>query len=184
MIERAKAGDHDAFCDLARSYQQRVYLAARSFCATAEDAEDLSQEVWLRVYRSLPQFRGDSGFYTWVRQIMLHTFLNVRRASGREPCAAAPELSQSDLAFDSDAERKTVNRLLAGQAIRALQEMPEQQRMIVILKHVEGMTYEEIARALRCSTGSVKKALFRAIQKLRARMNVDAISKEKLTTDA
>lgn len=173
LLERSRAGDEEAFCALAGLYARRVYLVARSFCSTAEDAEDLSQEVWLRAVRSLGEFRGDCAFYTWVRQIMLHTFLNAKRASARERHRVAVDESLVG------GEGSAINRVLAQRAMLALQELPEQQRLIVILKHLEGMTYDEIARTLHCSEGTVKKALFRAIQKLRGHLNVEVVCKEK-----
>jgi RNA polymerase sigma-70 factor, ECF subfamily len=72
LLDSARSGNVDAFCSLARLHQKRIYILARSLCATAEDAEDLSQEAWLRAYRSLAGFRGDCSFYTWVRHLVTH----------------------------------------------------------------------------------------------------------------
>ena len=93
LIARARAGDRAAFCALAARYERRVHTLALHFCRDPADAEDLSQEVWLRAFRSLQTFRAESSFYTWLRQIAVNAFLNDRRAakSRREDDhAAAP----------------------------------------------------------------------------------------------
>ena len=79
LIERAQAGDTEAFCSLARSYQRRIYALALHYTRDPHEAEDLSQEVWLKAYRALSSFRGEAGFYTWLRKITVNTFLNQQR---------------------------------------------------------------------------------------------------------
>ena len=79
LIERAQAGDQEAFCSLARSYQRRIYALALHYTRDPYEAEDLSQEVWLKAYRALGSFRGEAGFYTWLRKITVNTFLNQQR---------------------------------------------------------------------------------------------------------
>src|SRR5690242_7855046 len=81
LIKRAQAEDLDAFCTLAERYARRIYLLASYYCRNAQDAEDLSQEVWLKAYQALGSFRLDSSFYTWLRRITINAFLNHRRAS-------------------------------------------------------------------------------------------------------
>lgn len=178
LIARAQAGDCEAFCALARRYERRIYSLALHYCRAAPDAEDLTQEVWLRAFRALAGFRGDASFYTWLRQITIHVFLNQRRGpAARHAVMTTSELSQSELdahdcSLTHDAEAALHDRLLVVQVLAALGELPAQQRLIFLLKHNEGMTYEEIASALDCAPGTVKKALFRAVTKLRARFCV------------
>src|SRR6186997_354686 len=81
LIKRAQAADIDAFCRLAERYARRIYLLASHYCRNAQDAEDLSQEVWLKAYQAVRTFRSDSSFYTWLRRITINTFLNHRRSS-------------------------------------------------------------------------------------------------------
>ena len=81
LIRRAQSGDLEAFCLLARGYERRVFALALHYCRGREDAEDLSQEVWLKAFRSLAGFRFESSFYTWLRRIMVNTFLNDRRGA-------------------------------------------------------------------------------------------------------
>ncbi len=181
LIADAQAGDGAAFCALARRYERRIYSLALHYCHDAHDAEDLTQEVWLRVFRALADFRGDAAFYTWLRQITIHAFLNHRRGPVFKQDSATLRLSQGAVdthaAFAPpqlhDAEAALHDRLLVAQVMDTLGELPAQQRLIFLLKHDEGMTYEEIARALDCAPGTVKKALFRAVAKLRARLCVN-----------
>ncbi len=192
LITAAQAGDADAFCLLAESYQRRVYLLALHYCRDAADAEDLSQEVWLKAFRALSSFRGEASFYTWLRHIIVNSFLNHRRASlaarrrpsDREATIHIESLSETtELAYVSpprarDAEGDMHAKILLERVLLALGELTPQQRLIFLLKHREGLTYEEIARDFNCSTGTVKKALFRAVVKLRQRLGVEATATE------
>ena len=189
LVKAAQAGDADAFCLLAESYQRRVYVLALHYCRDSHDAEDLSQEVWLKAFRALGQFRGESSFYTWLRQIIINSFLNHRRALMRhfsdpsacvdiETLAETNELNRSAAGRTRDAEGDLHTMLLLQRVFEALGELPPQQRLIFLLKHREGMTYEEISKAFGCSTGTIKKALFRAVIKLRQRLGVEAEATE------
>lgn len=182
LIERARSGDPDAFCQLTRLYERRIYWLALHYCRDAHDAEDLSQEVWLKAYRSLSGFRGESSFYTWLRQITINTFLNYKRASMQRmemliTKTDADEMDDLDniaSARSFDVEEALNNRILVERVMRALGELTSKQRLIFLLKHREGMTYEEISRSLGCSAGTVKKALFRAMMKLRERLGINS----------
>jgi RNA polymerase sigma-70 factor, ECF subfamily len=183
LIEHAQAGDRQAFCALAEAYERRIYSLALHYCRDAHDAEDLAQEVWLRAYRALKSFRAEASFYTWLRQIMINAFLNHRRSTTfrQNGETLRPRLLELDAPDSSveleaahayEAETALHDRLLVAQVMQALTELSAQQRLVFLLKHHEGMTYEEIACALGCATGTVKKTLFRAVEKLRARLGV------------
>ncbi len=184
LIRRAQGGDLDAFCRLAREYERRVYALALHYCRRPEDAEDLSQEVWLKAFRSLKGFRFESSFHTWLRRIMVNAFLNHRRAETvtRDEVKTKVKLDSLEELLeeqtlarglsDEGTEGVYHNKLMAGRVMRALGELTEQQRLIFLLKHREGMTSQEIADALNCSAGTVKKSLFRSIEKLRASLGV------------
>jgi RNA polymerase sigma-70 factor (ECF subfamily) len=181
LVARARGGDAAAFCALAARYERRVYSLALHFCRDRADAEDLSQDVWLRAFRALSQFRGDSSFYTWLRRIAVNAFLNNRDAAlRRNEVRPAPETDDrraeaAGVAAAGDAAATLDDKLLTGEVWRALGELPRQQRLVFLLKHQEGMTYDEIARALDCSPGTAKKAVFRAVTKLRARLCAEAV---------
>ncbi len=185
LIERAQAGDAEAFCQLARTYQRRIYSLALYYCRDAHDAEDLSQEVWLKAYKALGSFRGDASFYTWLRRIMVNAFLDHRhdKTKRRDDNAVSLETEMLDAANESgratdrravDLETNTHQRILVDQVMRVLDELTAQQRLIFLLKHREGMTVDEIALMLNCSTGTIKKSLFRVIVKLRHHFGIGA----------
>lgn len=181
LILSAQAGDRDAFSSLAQRFERRVYTLALYYTRDPSDAEDLAQEVWLKAYRALSSFRGEASFYTWLRQIMANTFLNHRRGSNlqwSDNASALMEDSEGDLNGQFKGEAHAVEemydqRVLVERVFQALGELTPQQRLIFLLKHREGMTYEEIAQTFGCSTGTIKKALFRAVTKLRQQLGVN-----------
>lgn len=180
LVRRAQAEDVDAFCLLAERYARRIYLLASHYCRNAQDAEDLSQEVWLKAYQALGSFRFDSSFYTWLRRITINTFLNHRRTSffRRRGQTTAVQLVQIDsdapemlLASHSSSPENIYNKLLFENVVSALSELTPSQRLSFLLRHYEGMSYDEIASAMNCSPGTVKKGVWRAVGKLRARLS-------------
>lgn len=188
LIKRAQAADIDAFCRLAERYARRIYLLASHYCRNAQDAEDLSQEVWLKAYQALGSFRFDASFYTWLRRITINAFLNHRRSSffRRHGQTTAIQLVQidSETSFEarSSSPENIYNKLLFENVVSALAELTPSQRLSFLLRHYEGMSYEEIANAMNCSTGTVKKGVSRAIGKLRARLSPDTETAETLTS--
>jgi RNA polymerase sigma-70 factor (ECF subfamily) len=185
LIKRAKGGDAEAFCQLATAYGRRVHLLALHFCRDAHDAEDLSQEVWLKAFRAIHTFRGESSFYTWLRRVLVNTFLNHRR--GHRLRLVVPSQADGNNGFDalemadrflaskkSDLEQMTDAKLMMERVMNALQELTPQQRLMFLLKHREGLTYVEIADAIGCSIGTVKKSIFRTLLKLRTGLGIEA----------
>jgi RNA polymerase sigma-70 factor (ECF subfamily) len=185
LIKRAQSADPEAFCLLAKGYERRIYLLAFHYCHNAQDAEDLSQEVWLKAYQALGTFRGESTFYTWLRKITINCFLNhqrARRYSWRGEKTDVQLLAVDSIETDeriastSISETTLHNRILAERVMQALSELTPPQRLIFLLKHHEGMTYEEIARAVGCSTGTAKKSVSRAVRKLREHLDIEVES--------
>ena len=181
LITRSQSADTEAFCLLAKGYERRIYLLALHYCHNPQDAEDLSQEVWLKAYKALSTFRGESSFYTWLRKITINCFLNHKRTrhyGWREQTTDLQSISvesiePESLAPAANSETSLHNRILAKKVMQALSELTPSQRLIFLLKHQEGMTYEEIAKAVGCSTGSAKKSVFRAIAKLRQHLDIE-----------
>jgi RNA polymerase sigma-70 factor (ECF subfamily) len=185
LIKRAQAEDIDAFCLLAERYARRIHLLASHYCRNQQDAEDLSQEVWLKAYQALQSFRFDSSFYTWLRRITINAFLNHRRSGffRRQGQTTAVQLMPLDSEVSSLASPENIyNKLLFESVVEALSELTASQRLAFLLRHYEGMSYEEIANAMNCSTGTVKKGVWRAITKLRARLSTEPQSQEALTS--
>ena len=192
LIERAQEGDQEAFCLLARSYQRRIYALALYYTRDPHEAEDLSQEVWLKAYQALGGFRGEAGFYTWLRRITVNTFLNHQRemktmySSGKNAFRLGELVSLDELGLApaeprQAPEERLQQQMMVEKVMEGLAELTSQQRLIFLLKHREGMTYEEIARACAVSTGTVKKALFRAVGRLREYLGVKLSATENVS---
>ena len=190
LIKRAQAQDLNAFCVLAERYARRIHLLASHYCQNTQDAEDLSQEVWLKAYQAVQTFRFDSSFYTWLRRITINTFLNHRRSTlfRRRGHTTVVQLLQIDsddsgeLVGSSSASPENIyNKLIFENVVEALAELTPSQRLAFLLRHYEGMSYDEIANSMNCSTGTVKKGVWRAITKLRARLSPDSNAPEPLT---
>jgi RNA polymerase sigma-70 factor (ECF subfamily) len=189
LIKRAQAQDLDAFCLLAERYARRIHLLASHYCQNTQDAEDLSQEVWLKAYQAVQTFRFDSSFYTWLRRITINTFLNHRRSNffRRRGHTTVVQLLQIDsddsgelVGSSSTSPENIYNKLLFENVVNALAELTPSQRLAFLLRHYEGMSYDEIANAMNCSSGTAKKGVWRAIAKLRARLSPDSTTPEPL----
>ena len=192
LIRQAQAGDADAFCVLARAYERRVYSLALHYCRDHQDAEDLSQEVWLKAYAALSNFRFESGFYTWLRKIMINCFLNHRRAksfSWREQQRDKVTIEDYSTVHDGMSgaaamEATLQNRLVVERVMQVLSDVSPQQRLVFLLKHQEGMTYEEISKEIGCSTGAVKKSVSRTVARLRQQLGVNDESENYISCAA
>jgi RNA polymerase sigma-70 factor (ECF subfamily) len=189
LIKRAQRGDSDALCALAESYQRRIYAIARQFCRDQATAEDLSQEVWLKAFKSLQSFRGQASFYTWLRHIAVNTFLDHQRkakyrqrdagSTGVAPMENISDHTSSPATAIADVEEALHRKIFAAKVADALARLPPRQRLMLLLKHQDGMTYEEIADIFGCSAGTVKKALYRALTRLRRSLSVEPRAESK-----
>ena len=187
LVRRAQADDIDAFCLLAQRYARRIHLLAFHYCRNAQDAEDLSQEVWLKAYQALRSFRSDSSFYTWLRRITINAFLNHRRSSlfrwrGETTTVQLVQIDAEPLETRSVSPENIYNKVLFESVIEALAQLTPTQRLAFLLRHYEGMTYDEIANAMNCSAGTVKKGVSRAIVKLRAKLSPECDDGEETLT--
>ena len=165
----------EAFCKLAASHQRSLYILALKYSGNHHDAEDLTQEVMLNAYRSIRQFKGISSLHTWLARIMVNSFLNQKRKN--DPLSSDHHKTTEEY-FDAclsvsklmrTSERTVHAGLLMQQILDTLQSVPERQRLIFLMKHQEGMTCEEIAGTLGIAVGTVKKTLFRVVDRLRQR---------------
>ncbi|MBI4472089.1 MAG: sigma-70 family RNA polymerase sigma factor [Acidobacteria bacterium] len=174
LIARAQGGDVEAFCALAANHQRSLYVLALKYSGNHHDAEDLTQEVMLNAFKSIRQFRGMSSFHTWLSRIMVNAFLNQKRKN--DPLAGSQRQETTEEAFEASwpisrpihtSERTVHNGLVAQQVLEMLEDIPSRQRLMFLMKHHEGMTCEEIAGTLGTSVGTVKKTLFRVVDRLR-----------------
>lgn len=173
IIEDILAGDFNAFEDIVRAYEKNVYNIALRMSGSREDALDISQEAFLKAYRSLRSFRGESKFSVWLYRIVSNTALDYLRTRARR---AADSLSVEDesgesaelaIADESQSPETLLERKLTREALqRGLNSLPEDQRKILLLREIEGFSYEEIGKILSIESGTVKSRIFRARKKL------------------
>jgi RNA polymerase sigma-70 factor (ECF subfamily) len=165
-VEACQRGEREAFDRLVERYQREVYRLCYRYVNNHEDASDMAQEVFLRAYRAISRFRGDSAFSTWLYRIAVNTCLNFR-ASRRPPAAELPSAT-ADPGAPADEMLEQHER--AARVRAAVCRLPEKQRATLILKLYHELTHEEVAGILGSSVGTVKANLFHALGNLRKLM--------------
>lgn len=169
LVERVQAGDRSAFDVLVTRYQHKVVKLVMRFVRDQSEAQDVTQEAFLKAYRALPRFRGDSAFYTWLYRITINTAKNHLVAARRRPLDYNLDLQDSDQ-YELHGRLKDIDtpeRVLMSEEIReavnqAIEALPEDLRTAIMLRELEGMTYEEIATTMECPVGTVRSRIFRA----------------------
>ncbi|HVQ14265.1 MAG TPA: RNA polymerase sigma factor RpoE [Vicinamibacterales bacterium] len=169
LVERVQAGDKTAFDLLVRKYQHRVLKLVSRFVSDAAEAEDVAQEAFIKAYRALASFRGDSAFYTWLYRIAINTAKNTLVSNRRRPVDFDLDLQDPEQ-YDRHARLKegdTPEGVLLTEEIRsviekAMEQLPEDLRTAIVLRELEGLSYEEIAEAMDCPVGTVRSRIFRA----------------------
>ncbi len=169
LVARVQRGDKRAFDLLVRKYQNRVMALISRYLRRKADVADVAQETFIKAYRALPNFRGESQFYTWLYRIAINTAKNWLAAQARRPQAAHVEgLEPEQLAdivgqTDNDTpERLVLTAELKGVIDRAIAELPEDLRTALLLREMDGLSYEEIAEVMECPIGTVRSRIFRA----------------------
>jgi RNA polymerase sigma-70 factor (ECF subfamily) len=169
LVERVQAGDRSAFNLLVLKYQHRVLKLVSRFINDAAEAEGVAQEAFLKAYRALGSFRGDSAFYTWLYRIAINTAKNALVSNRRRPVDFDLDLQDPEQ-YDRHARLKdaeTPEGVLLTDEIRsvvekAMEQLPEDLRTAIVLRELEGLSYEEIAEAMDCPVGTVRSRIFRA----------------------
>lgn len=169
LVERVQSGDKAAFNLLVQKYQHRVLKLVSRFVNDAAEAQDVAQEAFLKAYRALASFRGDSAFYTWLYRIAINTAKNALVASRRRPVDFDLDLQDPEQ-YDRHAKLKesdTPEGVLLTEEIRsvverAMEQLPDDLRTAIVLRELEGLSYEEIAEAMDCPVGTVRSRIFRA----------------------
>ncbi len=170
LVERAQRGDKHAFELLVVKYQRRLGRLISRFVRNAAEAEDVTQEAFIKAYRALPAFRGDSAFYTWLYRIGINTAKNHLLAQARRAPTSTPFDAEEAEAFEDASLLHEVatpeNELMSKQVVEvvnsSLQQLPEDLRTALTLREIEGMSYEEIAAVMNCPIGTVRSRIFRA----------------------
>jgi RNA polymerase sigma-70 factor (ECF subfamily) len=177
LVERARRGDKRAFDLLVLKYQQRVGHLVSRYVRDHAEAQDVTQEAFIKAYRALKNFRGDSAFFTWLYRIAINTAKNYLVAQGRRPpgddvdAETAEQLDAGGrLKETATPEGELLSQEIAVTVKAALDELPEDLRTAITLRELEGMSYEEIAEAMACPIGTVRSRIFRAREAIDRRL--------------
>lgn len=169
LVERVQKGDKRAFDLLVRKYQHKIISLVTRYVSDWSEAQDVAQEAFIRAYRAIGAFRGDSAFYTWIYKIAINTAKNHLVSRGRRPPIGDITIDDAVLLDGASQlrERATPERELLRQEIEqtvfaTVEELPEELRTAITLREVDGMSYEEIAEAMNCPIGTVRSRIFRA----------------------
>ena len=178
LVERAQRGDKKAFELLVSKYQRKLGRLLSRYIRDASEVEDVTQEAFIKAYRALPTFRGDSAFYTWLYRIGINTAKNYLVALGRR----APTVTEIDNEEAEDVEvgeqlkdmntpeQQMMTRQIAETVNSTLLELPEELRTAITLREIDGLSYEEIAQIMNCPIGTVRSRIFRAREAIAAEL--------------
>ncbi len=169
LVKRAQRGERGAFDLLVLRYQHKVVKLVARLLRDPAEAEDVAQEAFVKAYRALGSFRGDSAFYTWLYRIAVNTARNSIASRQRRPLDYEADLSENEqsavesrMRHTDTPEANVLSEEIRGTVNRAIEELPEDLRTAIILREVEGLSYEEIAAAMDCPVGTVRSRIFRA----------------------
>lgn len=169
LVERVRQGDQHAFSLLVRKYQHKVSNLVARYIYDSAEIEDVSQEVFIKAYRAINGFRGDSAFYTWLYRIAVNTAKNHLVAQSRRPPNTDVDAGDAEqieagrrIRELGTPESNALSRELAECVTRAVSELPEDLRTAITLRELEGLSYEEIATVMDCPIGTVRSRIFRA----------------------
>jgi RNA polymerase sigma-70 factor (ECF subfamily) len=178
LVRRVQRGERSAYDLLVLKYQHKVVKLVMRYLRDPADAEDVAQEAFIKAYRALPQFRGDSAFYTWLYRIAINTAKNALAARERQPVSYEFDTQQGEDGPDEISRLKdpeTPEGLALTEEIRetvnaAIVALPEDLRTAIVLRELEGLSYEEIAVSMDCPVGTVRSRIFRAREAIDRRL--------------
>ena len=178
LVQRVQRGDRGAFDVLVLKYQHKVVKLVMRYVRNAAEAEDIAQDAFIKAYRALPQFRGDSAFYTWLYRIAINTAKNAVVARSRNPVDFDLDMTNAEESYEMQGRLKdseTPEALVLTDEIRtvvnaAIANLPEDLRAAIVLRELEGLSYEEIAVTMDCPVGTVRSRIFRAREAIDGRL--------------
>ena len=178
LVERAQHGDKQAFELLVSKYQRKLARLLSRFIRDATEVEDVTQEAFIKAYRALPTFRGDSAFYTWLYRIGINTAKNYLAAMGRRaPTTTEIDSEEAEGYEDGDQlrdlntpENQMMSRQVAETVNQTLESLPEELRSAITLREIEGLSYDDIADIMNCPIGTVRSRIFRAREAIAAKL--------------
>lgn len=169
LVERVQRGDKKAFDILVRKYQHKLVKLISRYVHDSSEVFDVTQEAFIKAYRAIPNFRGESAFYTWLYRIGVNTAKNYLIGQGRRPPSIDVDAEDAEY-FEGDSELKdsaTPERLMVKDEVErtvfeAIEKLPEDLRTAIVLREIDGLSYEEIAETMGCPVGTVRSRIFRA----------------------
>jgi len=178
LVERAQRGDKRAFDLLVSKYQRKLARLLSRFIRDSTEVEDVTQEAFIKAYRALPTFRGDSAFYTWLYRIGINTAKNYLVALGRRAPTTTNIDSEEAEGFEDGDQLRDLNtpedelasKQVAETVNQTLGELPEELRTAITLREIEGLSYEDIANIMNCPIGTVRSRIFRAREAIAAKL--------------
>ncbi len=178
LVERAQRGDRKAFELLVAKYQRKLARLLSRFIRDPAEVEDVAQEAFIKAYRALPSFRGESAFYTWLYRIGINTAKNYLVALGRRAPTTTEFDSEDAENFDDGDQLRDVrtpeNELMSKQIAQTVNDtmeaLPEELRTAIVLREIDGLSYEEIATVMNCPIGTVRSRIFRARETIADRL--------------
>lgn len=181
LVDRVKRGDMHAFEMLVVKYQRRIQRLVARMVRDPDQVEDIAQETFIRAYRALPQFRGESAFYTWLYRIAVNTAKKTLMDMKRDPVVTESALAsrgesnetsslENELSTTETPEAVLASREIAQTVNAAIEALPEDLRQAIVLREIEGLAYEEIASAMNCPIGTVRSRIFRAREAIAQRL--------------
>jgi RNA polymerase sigma-70 factor, ECF subfamily len=170
LVARAQRGDKRAFELLVEKYQRKLARLLSRFIRDPAEVEDVTQEAFIKAYRALPAFRGDSAFYTWLYRIGINTAKNYLMAMGRRAPTSTEVEADAAEGFEEGEQLRDINTpeslLLSNEIAETvnstIEKLPEELRTAIQMREIEGMSYEDIAKAMNCPIGTVRSRIFRA----------------------
>ena len=178
LVQRVQRGDKRAFDLLVAKYQRKLFRLLSRLIRNPAEIEDVAQEAFIKAYRALPNFRGESAFYTWLYRIAINTAKNYLVAQGRRaPTQTETDIEDAENFEDGDSLRTedTPDRMLLSKQVaeavnRAIERLPEELRTAIVLRELEGLSYDEIAMSMNCPIGTVRSRIFRAREAVAAEL--------------
>ena len=178
LVQRVQHGDRGAFDVLVLKYQHKVVKLVMRYVRNPAEAEDIAQDAFIKAYRALPQFRGDSAFYTWLYRIAINTAKNAVVARDRNPVDFDLDMTNNEESYEMQGRLKdseTPEALVLTDEIRttvnnAIANLPDDLREAIVLRELEGLSYEEIAARMDCPVGTVRSRIFRAREAIDGRL--------------
>jgi RNA polymerase sigma-70 factor (ECF subfamily) len=177
LVARAKEGDQAAFGALVQKYQHKILKLIGRYVEDPAEVHDVAQEAFIKAYRGLKNFRGDSALYTWLYRIAINTAKNHLVAQGRRASTTDVEIEDavyfegsSALKEQGSPERHLLSEEIESTVFRAIEQLPEDLRTAITLRELEGMSYEEIAQVMECPIGTVRSRIFRAREAIDKRL--------------